>query len=382
MSSGPDGGVSKSLIVALVSFWLVSPASADDLSLERSRVLRVMGSVRDLELNLFPAADGAGVIARQPVAVPRADSLRLHFELLGDEPPRDDWEVHLRQGDEIRWRFAADDLVARAIWSDEIPGDGVLVELVSHVGANPVRIRIDLVAAIRPGPVPLSIVGSDERTPIGMHDSWVQAIGRAVARLRFIGDDRKIYNCTGFLITDEVMLTNEHCISSEAELRSALVDFDFDTRIAETTFTRLSELIAHDHDLDYALVRLSAPLPDRGPLRFGDAGVEADEALLIVQHPGGEPKQVSIEDCRVERVLVVGRGGTDTDFTHRCDTLGGSSGSPVISLRTRQVVGLHHLGFEDADAELFNRAVHIDRVRAHLPAELRSALAAMPPDPP
>ncbi len=54
-----------------------------------------------------------------------------------------------------------------------------------------------------------------------------------------------------------------------------------------------------------------------------------------------------------------------TDFEHRCDTLGGSSGSPVLDRASLNVVGLHHLGFLEGDTPV-NRAVLIADVLAKI----------------
>jgi hypothetical protein len=105
-------------------------------------------------------------------------------------------------------------------------------------------------------------------------------------------------------------------------------------------------------------------------------------ALVIVQHPSGEPKQASIADCQLsgpDRVPVPPGGtcvygnlpgvnrvgvtpGDKTDFGHLCDTKGGSSGSPVADWDTGLVVGLHHFGFLDGSADPVNQAVVHTRI--------------------
>jgi V8-like Glu-specific endopeptidase len=171
------------------------------------------------------------------------------------------------------------------------------------------------------------------------------------------------------MLAPGLMITNQHCISSQSELESALVDFDYDSETSDTLFTRLSQLVVSNHDLDYSIVKLSETI-ERPPLRFAGTPIATGDKLIVIQHPGGEPKQVSVEDCAVGTPFVMGRTLSDTDFEHLCDTQTGSSGSPVIDNERHLVVGLHHLGFEEDNNNLLNRAVHIDRIQADIETRL------------
>ena len=83
----------------------------------------------------------------------------------------------------------------------------------------------------------------------------------------------------------------------------------------------------------------------------------------MVEHPAGEAKQVSRIDCKAIANPVAGRA-TRTDFTHNCDTLGGSSGSGLLDSQL-MVVGLHHFGI-GGDEPKFNRAVRVEPIVAKL----------------
>lgn len=345
-------------------------ADAQELAEERAAVLRQFGSVEKEELNLFPVRSEAGLIFKVPVAKSGAESLRLRLVRLSDPADSHDWEFRILKNGTVVSRLLPEDLESGSYWSDEFEGNSLDVELHSTVENNLIRLQVADVAVTRKEPIRLSITGDDQLTPIGSHIDWVRELGSSVARLRFIGDDRRIYTCTAFLIGPGLLLTNQHCIASEEERASALVDFDYDTKVSDTVFTRLSELLATNSVFDYSIVRLSDAI-DRAPLEFDDTAAAGDDELLVIQHPGGQPKQVSLEDCVVGQDEVDGRVQPNTDFEHLCDTQTGSSGAPVLNRDSKKVVGLHHLGFDADTNELFNRAVHIGLIEADLSDDVR-----------
>ena len=104
-----------------------------------------------------------------------------------------------------------------------------------------------------------------------------------------------------------------------------------------------------DAGLDYAIVGLTskarARLKRRGvrDLRVASAPVRIGDPVVIVQHPNGGPREVSVDNV------------TDlfsTFITYQCETAAGSSGSPV--LRAWEVVAMHH----ERAAERAVRGVH------------------------
>ncbi len=358
-----------------IALLLVSAAAfAQDLATERKAVLRSHGSVEHADLDLFPVQPSPGLVFEQPVAYPDAESLRLHFVRLDEEAADGSWEIRVLQDNETRSTITHVELAGKSYWSDEFAGSMVVVQIHSTESDSPLRVRIEDVAVGKRAPVRLSITGDNQLTPIDLQDAWVRESGTSIARLRFTADDREIYTCTAFLLAPRLMLTNQHCIAGTTELESALVDFDYDSKIAETVFTRLSAIVATDHGLDYSVVELKDAI-DRPPLVIDATPAQADQELLIIQHPGGEPKQVSVEDCVVGQTPVPGRGDVPSDFEHLCDTQTGSSGAPVIDRQNRKVVGLHHLGFDEENDTLLNRAVHIGLILEDFDDGLRDAIS-------
>lgn len=213
---------------------------------------------------------------------------------------------------------------------------------------------------------------SDESVPVPIRE-----LADSVVFLSFIrGTEYKV--CTGFYLGGEHVLTNEHCVPDDdvcgtAVLVTGYALDDFGRPVFDRQF-QCQEVVAADHALDYSVVRIEAG-NDLGmtPLPLLETDPSAAHPAVLVQHPAGEPKQMASRGCTIIELPVAGRA-EDLDFSHRCDTLGGSSGSPVIvavagsdGTETHCVAGLHHFGFTDAgEFQTFNRAVRASLLTASL----------------
>jgi endonuclease G len=153
---------------------------------------------------------------------------------------------------------------------------------------------------------------------------------------------------TGWLVASGLLVTNPHVVNArnqgepaagEADLllqsTGMSVLFDYDDNTSEGTHVDPTELIAWDPDLDYALVRITDTT--RAPLRRAAAITQVSPgsaiAVNVIQHPDGHAKRFGIRN----NLLT---GATPTELRYFTDTLGGSSGSPVLNDRW-EVVGLH-----------------------------------------
>ena len=365
-AGSPRLRVAVTLAVAMLGFCLAisGQVETDELAAERTRVLTSIGETRDKDLDLFPIFQGVGLVFQQPIVeLAVVNNLRVHFVI---QRSGEAWGIQIKdEAGAVAWSTWDDVVSGIEFWSDEIAGNKVTVEVYSSRPSNLLQLVIDKIAIRTPKVTPVSITGVNQLTSINGQDDWIVQLGRSVARVRFVGDGGKVFVCTAFLVAPDIMLTNQHCIATQSEMESALVDFDFDNPGQPGRTLRLRQLLWTNFALDYSVVRLERPV-GRVPLKLNATGPSDDEKLLIIQHPGGEPKQISLADCEVDGALVTGRVGTPTDFGHQCDTKGGSSGSPVIHLSKRQVVGLHHLGISPWDSNLFNRASHIGQVLADM----------------
>jgi len=207
-------------------------------------------------------------------------------------------------------------------------------------------------------------------------DDPLRRLTRAVGRLDLLIEDdgeQFMSSCTGTIVNDgAAVLTASHCIPGvdgrviEASLLLDYFDADSDTIRLDVGTAPL----ANDNDLDYALVPLLDPVPaDVLPVSISRADVLPGERLTMVHHPAGFPKKLTQYGCRAASTL-----SDETDLRHRCDTLPGSSGAPILNAN-REIVGTHHTGgMTGDDPKSFNSGVRVVTILA------KTALLETPAD--
>jgi len=172
---------------------------------------------------------------------------------------------------------------------------------------------------------------------------------RAVARIA-TRDGQPIG--TGFLVSDRLLLTNNHVIGSPAEAAPFVAEFDYELdgagRPKGTTrfeFDPTTFFVTDGQDdLDYTLTALgkrlsgASALKDFGWLPLSDAPDKhaLGEVANIIQHPDGRFKEVVLRENRLVSRL-------ETVLHYDADTEPGASGSPVFN-NEWLVIALHHWG--------------------------------------
>ena len=160
---------------------------------------------------------------------------------------------------------------------------------------------------------------------------------------------------TGFLISPQLLMTNNHVLDSASMAGWCRVQFDFvkaiDGNIGVTEIYRLvpgeffltAEATEELH-LDYTIVAVETvnaegkELSRRGfiPLIAASGKLTLGDLANIIQHPGGEAQQLALRDSKVVTPL-------ENFIRYEADTQPGSSGSPVFN-DLWQVAALHHSG--------------------------------------
>jgi hypothetical protein len=357
------------LSLGAVLLTLAAGARAQDapVTFNSPDVDMTYGTVIERKFTLYPLAAGVGKLYELSVFDDSAKSLRLHFVV---KAPADGptWALRaLNRNREVQWQYSSVTSPGKTdFWSDEISGNVARVELYSVAPATGLKLEIDKVGKGQAEVTPTSIIGPDQREDIGAAPPDIRGYGKSVVKLKFVGDDGRLYVCTGFLLGTKYLMTNNHCIDTETVRESASGELDYDAPNAPTQLIHFSKLVATDKGRDYSLLRLDAARSSAGLVLHVHDPVRA-EPLLLIQHPGGKPKQISRKDCVVTDPALHGWETTAlSDYGHGCDTLGGSSGSPILDPANGNVIGLHHLGIDSVNHVYINRAVRIEPIVASI----------------
>jgi S1-C subfamily serine protease len=151
---------------------------------------------------------------------------------------------------------------------------------------------------------------------------------------------------TGFMIHDNLMVTNHHVIDSVATAEHSRVEFNLQQSPEGRDLP--SELFTFDprHGFatspgkggdDWTLVRVKGDANAKwGAIEAEDARVNAGDYVNIIQHPLGGSKQIAL----YHNVVAY---ADSKRIQYLTDTNPGSSGSPVFDSEWR-LVALHHMG--------------------------------------
>ena len=151
---------------------------------------------------------------------------------------------------------------------------------------------------------------------------------------------------TGFMISEDILLTNEHVFPNEQKAQKSKLQFNFDTGIdgkykdIDYWETDPSSLFHCNKKLDYAIVKVK---PNGAGQKAGEVwgffdisikpDIQVNARANIIQHPGGDCKKIAFRDNQIRKV------GSDY-LQYVTDTFGGSSGSPVMD-DDFNVIALH-----------------------------------------
>jgi V8-like Glu-specific endopeptidase len=149
---------------------------------------------------------------------------------------------------------------------------------------------------------------------------------------------------TGFLISNDLFVTNHHVLSNRAEAEAATVEFGYDEKQGSEEFIaavsvslRPAQGFATSAADDCTVVRIEGRTTDAwGAVPVVPVDTQKVEWVNIIQHPDGEPKHIAL----YHNVVAYADENLVQYYT---DTLPGSSGSPVFD-SSWNLVAVHRAG--------------------------------------
>jgi endonuclease G len=237
--------------------------------------------------------------------------------------------------------------------------------------------------------VPFGFLKGAERTGNSTVRLIVPSFQAGRPRTWPMGNKQKKYFGTGWLIGPKHVITNYHVINardegdpdaSDADFKvqgeKVVVHFDYDGEGAEGLKVTDTKVCAANKILDYTVIELPGTISRPAlPLWGGKLELGSDSYLPvnIIQHPGGNPKQIGIRNNLAAQL-------TERDLSYFTDTEGGSSGSAVcndnwsvIALHKASIPTYGKFQYQGKTAAWINTGTRIDRIVTDL-KENHSAL--------
>ena len=158
-------------------------------------------------------------------------------------------------------------------------------------------------------------------------------------------------NCSGFLVSSDLLVTAGHCMDSQSDCENFVWAFDYaegkmkDSQLSKENVYNCKKILKQTVDQvtmnDYAVIQLDRPVTNRAPLNFRlEGSVKLGDSLVVIGHPSGLPTKIA-GGATVQQVEH------PAYFQADLDTYGGNSGSAVFNAQTGEVEGILVRGAKD-----------------------------------
>lgn len=366
----------------LTSFTAQGQEGAESVILPGTTGAEATSAKAPIQIDL--ASDGM-IALQKPIAVTAAaDNTPTQFKLAHSESAKS-LAVHfdtldLIDGDTLVLRGAQNENYTIShsspggFWSRPVAGNYVIVELVPSTEVTAAQratrgfaVSVDGYKFMRSSQQEENC-GSDDSQPAkcfitaAAKDVQTYLKAQSVARVLINGS----IPCSGSILgASGYFLTAAHCISTAAAAKEAIIEFGAESGSCSDNskiqlgsqgadFLRNSELYAVNVELDYAIVKLDQSENDvvakYGYLKLRAAGATNAEEIFIAHHPNAYAKRISMTNDNKAITAQTGLTKTACDGNaadqvgYAADTVGGSSGAPVISVADFAVVAVHRCG--------------------------------------
>eukprot|EP01024_Parvocaulis_polyphysoides_P045941 TRINITY_DN4309_c0_g1_i5.p1 TRINITY_DN4309_c0_g1~~TRINITY_DN4309_c0_g1_i5.p1 ORF type:complete len:308 (+),score=32.09 TRINITY_DN4309_c0_g1_i5:134-925(+) len=181
------------------------------------------------------------------------------------------------------------------------------------------------------------IIGEDNRLVVEDNECFPHSSIGAV--------DAYGVQCTGFMVSQDVLLTMGFCLGmleEETDI-SFLPGFGFaENQSVNVSYFEIVETGVQSMSL--AVVKLQEAIGNEtGWLELSDAPVDDDSNVYLI---GYSAPTLVRQECQFEGFL------NEVEVYHNCDTSNGMSGAPILKESTLNVVAIHAKGFSELNGAL------------------------------
>lgn len=145
--------------------------------------------------------------------------------------------------------------------------------------------------------------------------------------------------CTGFMISSNKLITNNHCVSTTRSCRNTFISIHTNqgpvkSRCLSIDFTEADSVIATERSTDLTVMTIEGSIPSPF-FRIHNSKVspEREVTAWVIDH-------VSVLEARVTELNCFFEAVPNSMLLRRCPAISGNSGSPVVLKGNREVIGI------------------------------------------
>lgn len=195
--------------------------------------------------------------------------------------------------------------------------------------------------------------------------SNLRKLSRPIGRLDIRFSDGRFSTCTATIVDEDKILTNNHCVPGSgrngpiSEVSLLMGYYRQDDPESTSRYRVDVSPLSTSSVLDFSILRVD----EQASSDYGIASVAVEDpepqaSLLIVHHPAGKVKHITRRNCKAGSPIAI----SEKSLLHKCDTLPGSSGSPIFMNGENSIVALHHAGDKVITANSYNYAIPLSEI--------------------
>ena len=205
-----------------------------------------------------------------------------------------------------------------------------------------------------------AIIG--DYSPDWVDINFLEKSGMEYLNSRSVGHlKKKDGRCIGFLISQNIILTNYHCVEDVDLAKTVKINFNFQKKRKKQETFECPHLLGNNQDLDYSLIGCKGrPGEKYGFLKLSqNEGLPHDNIYVIHHNCDFKTEKKCFPNKVISRGQIVDHPRYQRGYwlNHTADTLGGSSGSPILDAQTNKVIGIHSKGHYKKDSKPSGRGI-------------------------